>query len=142
MPRVTCDLVSVFFFLMIRRPPRSTLFPYTTLFRSAVARDPLAAAGLRVADRLGQRHMGSLRRRGSRFGVWVLRQRKFFRRPRRARSHRSPVHGARRSKGMRLAWRGAVARVLAVPGPRAPGCDRPDDHAGPTAVPSDRGHAA
>src|SRR2546425_2325563 len=28
---------SFFFFLMIRRPPRSTLFPYTTLFRSAVA---------------------------------------------------------------------------------------------------------
>src|SRR3712207_8397725 len=27
--------VVVFFFLMIRRPPRSTLFPYTTLFRSA-----------------------------------------------------------------------------------------------------------
>src|SRR3712207_7383419 len=27
---------SFFFFLMIRRPPRSTLFPYTTLFRSAV----------------------------------------------------------------------------------------------------------
>src|SRR2546425_3785713 len=26
--------VSCFFFLMIRRPPRSTLFPYTTLFRS------------------------------------------------------------------------------------------------------------
>src|SRR2546421_11672952 len=26
--------VFVFFFLMIRRPPRSTLFPYTTLFRS------------------------------------------------------------------------------------------------------------
>src|SRR3982751_7058421 len=26
-----------FFFLMIRRPPRSTLFPYTTLFRSAYA---------------------------------------------------------------------------------------------------------
>src|SRR5258705_10728607 len=29
------SLVSAFFFLMIRRPPRSTLFPYTTLFRSA-----------------------------------------------------------------------------------------------------------
>src|SRR2546423_4258532 len=28
----TCD--TSFFFLMIRRPPRSTLFPYTTLFRS------------------------------------------------------------------------------------------------------------
>src|SRR3712207_9497863 len=27
-------MVCVFFFLMIRRPPRSTLFPYTTLFRS------------------------------------------------------------------------------------------------------------
>src|SRR3712207_8062781 len=27
----------MFFFLMIRRPPRSTLFPYTTLFRSNVA---------------------------------------------------------------------------------------------------------
>src|SRR5262245_63891109 len=26
--------ISFFFFLMIRRPPRSTLFPYTTLFRS------------------------------------------------------------------------------------------------------------
>src|SRR3712207_7685651 len=33
----------MFFFLMIRRPPRSTLFPYTTLFRSAAGAggDPL-----------------------------------------------------------------------------------------------------
>src|SRR2546422_2416722 len=29
----------VFFFLMIRRPPRSTLFPYTTLFRSLARRE-------------------------------------------------------------------------------------------------------
>src|ERR1039457_7471544 len=29
------DTSVVFFFVMIRRPPRSTLFPYTTLFRSA-----------------------------------------------------------------------------------------------------------
>src|SRR5260370_19414974 len=42
----------VFFFLMIRRPPRSTLFPYTTLFRSVedhcsriAAREQLAAWG-------------------------------------------------------------------------------------------------
>src|SRR2546430_12003671 len=28
------SLLHLFFFLMIRRPPRSTLFPYTTLFRS------------------------------------------------------------------------------------------------------------
>src|SRR2546430_12290062 len=38
-----------FFFLMIRRPPRSTLFPYTTLFRSsgylrAVPTDPMTRA--------------------------------------------------------------------------------------------------
>src|SRR2546430_16619331 len=32
-------LLPYFFFLMIRRPPRSTLFPYTTLFRSEF--DPL-----------------------------------------------------------------------------------------------------
>src|SRR5436309_7135284 len=30
-----CSLHLYFFFLMIRRPPRSTLFPYTTLFRSS-----------------------------------------------------------------------------------------------------------
>src|SRR5260370_37277991 len=29
--------IHLFFFLMIRRPPRSTLFPYTTLFRSILA---------------------------------------------------------------------------------------------------------
>src|SRR5688572_32204096 len=27
-------MLSIFFFFMLRRPPRSTLFPYTTLFRS------------------------------------------------------------------------------------------------------------
>src|SRR5437867_11412651 len=45
--RVSMDLPSLlirappphlFFFLMIRRPPRSTLFPYTTLFRSITVR--------------------------------------------------------------------------------------------------------
>src|SRR3712207_7805136 len=29
---------NIFFYLMIRRPPRSTLFPYTTLFRSQLSR--------------------------------------------------------------------------------------------------------
>src|SRR5260370_42710262 len=37
--------VSVFFFLMIRRPPRSTLFPYTTLFRSLVGHQRAALVG-------------------------------------------------------------------------------------------------
>src|SRR2546430_4096283 len=40
-----------FFFLMIRRPPRSTLFPYTTLFRSiALARDHLPEIGEAIAN--------------------------------------------------------------------------------------------
>src|SRR2546426_1929802 len=34
----------LFFFLMIRRPPRSTLFPYTTLFRSPAGRPAVCAA--------------------------------------------------------------------------------------------------
>src|SRR5437016_14392028 len=51
-----------FFFLMIRRPPRSTLFPYTTLFRSLVNGDvetndlgsfPSDHAGFFIAISLG-----------------------------------------------------------------------------------------
>src|SRR5947209_11724533 len=48
------------FFLMIRRPPRSTLFPYTTLFRSRVPRraadlwpDPARAARLQSSGATG-----------------------------------------------------------------------------------------
>src|SRR2546430_17123893 len=37
-------LAIFFFFLMIRRPPRSTLFPYTTLFRSPSPLVPLPAS--------------------------------------------------------------------------------------------------
>src|SRR3712207_7396302 len=37
-------LICIFFFLMIRRPPRSTLFPYTTLFRSSEPSFEVAAA--------------------------------------------------------------------------------------------------
>src|SRR3712207_9096399 len=45
LPRYSClATLFWFFFLMIRRPPRSTLFPYTTLFRS-------------LADRLGVAHL-------------------------------------------------------------------------------------
>src|SRR5438477_9007855 len=36
--RLCSGTFHLFFFLMIRRPPRSTLFPYTTLFRSIEAR--------------------------------------------------------------------------------------------------------
>src|SRR5258706_8527706 len=43
-----------FFFLMIRRPPRSTLFPYTTLFRSVQLTESSRSASLffYVADRV------------------------------------------------------------------------------------------
>src|SRR5258707_15007464 len=37
LPITSTSVFLFFFFLMIRRPPRSTLFPYTTLFRSAHA---------------------------------------------------------------------------------------------------------
>src|SRR3712207_9277591 len=46
----------VFFFLMIRRPPRSTLFPYTTLFRSE---DVDALVQIAVGGRsAGRRRLG------------------------------------------------------------------------------------
>src|SRR2546430_9459139 len=38
-------MLLVFFFLMIRRPPRSTLFPYTTLFRSSLPSRPRSTCG-------------------------------------------------------------------------------------------------
>src|SRR2546426_1957022 len=47
---------------MIRRPPRSTLFPYTTLFRSRAARRSAVArpapARVQVSHALPQRHRG------------------------------------------------------------------------------------
>src|SRR6266496_5860889 len=46
MPTVLVSVASSsFFFLMIRRPPRSTLFPYTTLFRSRPRRQSAARRG-------------------------------------------------------------------------------------------------
>src|SRR6266704_4812899 len=54
---VVLEVVFLFFFLMIRRPPRSTLFPYTTLFRSrgahALPARPLAHPR-KAPDRRGQ----------------------------------------------------------------------------------------
>src|SRR5947209_19782036 len=44
-----------FFFLMIRRPPRSTLFPYTTLFRSK--RPQPVVVGPRVGGVVGRLHL-------------------------------------------------------------------------------------
>src|SRR3954466_15825349 len=44
------------FFLMIRRPPRSTLFPYTTLFRSLVAEVPGVTGAIVQLGPLGGSH--------------------------------------------------------------------------------------
>src|SRR5439155_20544876 len=41
-----CPRSSSFFFSILRRPPRSTLFPYTTLFRSAAAWPPRPGCSL------------------------------------------------------------------------------------------------
>src|SRR3712207_8341414 len=67
---------------MIRRPPRSTLFPYTTLFRSDREaaeddqRQERGAAGQPPADRDPPMRGGRSPRRGSYEGVWAHRDRK------------------------------------------------------------------
>src|SRR5262249_29405576 len=63
-------LLLSFFFLMIRRPPRSTLFPYTTLFRSRPARaarpaPPTGAPSWRWGRRRSSRCRSSARTRKS-----------------------------------------------------------------------------
>src|SRR5256886_17455944 len=52
-----------FFFLMIRRPPRSTLFPYTTLFRSAATRARGKGSGSGAVSSVGS---GAARRASER----------------------------------------------------------------------------
>src|SRR2546422_7210459 len=52
LPSLVLRSMYFFFFLMIRRPPRSTLFPYTTLFRSVL-----------LLQHLDQRRLGVARRR-------------------------------------------------------------------------------
>src|SRR2546430_11578590 len=51
---LTATSCTIFFFLMIRRPPRSTLFPYTTLFRSHA-----------LADANSKEHFGLLNPNGT-----------------------------------------------------------------------------
>src|SRR5690242_21077801 len=65
-------LVRLFFFLIIRRPPRSTLFPYTTLFRSAQAdasgSSRLPAVKRDAVRRRREQHCLDARRRAPRSG--------------------------------------------------------------------------
>src|SRR3954467_13818247 len=71
-----------FFFLMIRRPPRSTLFPYTTLFRSndTATTEIKTRVGKECRSRWSPYHSGrsrwrSRRRRGVRSAAWIGRRR-------------------------------------------------------------------
>src|SRR5882762_11680546 len=81
-PKVTFLL----FFLMIRRPPRSTLFPYTTLFRSRpVTREPLAFSAWSCrkdrelrGDLNGSRGSGLLQPSSCNFDGLVCVERLFF----------------------------------------------------------------
>src|SRR3712207_6950737 len=66
-------LVYIFFFLMIRRPPRSTLFPYTTLFRSDfVLRhyDERRFDGRQAYERFARSHRPDLSR--LRWHLWAV----------------------------------------------------------------------
>src|SRR6266436_8615657 len=62
MLRISRSWTLIFFFLMIRRPPRSTLFPYTTLFRSQDRRRRIR----RLWMRWRQHHAGRFHRHGTR----------------------------------------------------------------------------
>src|SRR5215471_21540853 len=53
--------IKSFFFLMIRRPPRSTLFPYTTLFRSSSLPTQMASS-MGLSNPLGSFPAASVRR--------------------------------------------------------------------------------
>src|SRR3989475_13052791 len=94
--------VFIFFFLMIRRPPRSTLFPYTTLFRSRPVGRPRG------------------RRRPSRRGLP---------RARGARARAHPVlagRGAARGRAQRRRVRAARRPAAALRGPRGSRLSRRD----------------
>src|SRR6266481_7218527 len=84
--RVAYSASLLFFFLRIRRPPRSTLFPYTTLFRSRAAPDPP-----RRATCVGPLAAVAPRRPGQDSGFEARRLRRDRRREANRRVRRRPV---------------------------------------------------
>src|SRR5579864_8756904 len=104
---------------MIRRPPRSTLFPYTTLFRSRPRLDPGGEVGCDAPDRLArveeqaplrsEEHTSELSHMSISYAVFCLKKTK------NARARRDQPHSTRtRSLGSllnRLAVRGRSRRA-------------------------------
>src|SRR2546430_12750087 len=68
---------------MIRRPPRSTLFPYTTLFRSLVS--------LGIIEKQGPRKLNLARTEAEGFQALLSELRNFLARPRRSEEHTSEL---------------------------------------------------
>src|SRR2546430_11737167 len=60
---------------MIRRPPRSTLFPYTTLFRSQIDADRVVAAGVDREPQLRAHAVGARHQHRALVAGWQLDQR-------------------------------------------------------------------
>src|SRR3989440_8058749 len=90
-----------FFFLMIRRPPRSTLFPYTTLFRSPFALGLTAQVGVLthlvalVTPMRSEEHTSELQSRSDLVCRLLLEKKKFAAHHQLAGvRRRSPVHPA------------------------------------------------
>src|SRR2546422_5401338 len=91
---------------MIRRPPRSTLFPYTTLFRSQSAVDPQRRG---EAGRLGQPAYGSQDRKSTRlnsshgyisYAVFCLKKKKTRKKDTRSLSKSMPTDHKHESNGL------------------------------------------
>src|SRR6266496_5897623 len=82
---ITSLFPSFFFFLMIRRPPRSTLFPYTTLFRSRSCRSRGAwrRAARNPSPRRSEEHTSELQSRRELVCRLLLEKKKKKFRPRR-----------------------------------------------------------
>src|SRR5690348_17449758 len=92
-----------FFFLMIRRPPRSTLFPYTTLFRSGTAASCDSRGRRRTRERI-------LRARVRDEGHVAARRRQRLRSEEHTSELQSPVHLVcrllleKKNEPLRLSW--------------------------------------
>src|SRR2546429_4508612 len=113
--RVRVAEFSLFFFLMIRRPPRSTLFPYTTLFRSpagACIRDePRCCCALHARSWRSEEHTSELQSRLHLVCRLLLEKKKDHRRT--TGRERPPPHGPSRTRQCHAARQVARGRARA-----------------------------